>query len=76
MVAAELELLRTLLADALRDRGRRADGVEALAAGLVAMIEGAFQLSSAAADAMPRGYAARAATRYAEWAIEAAPAAR
>ena len=76
MVAAELELLRTLLADALRERGRRTDGVEALAAGLVAMIEGAFQLSSAAADAMPRGYAAQAATRYAEWAIDAAPAAR
>jgi TetR/AcrR family transcriptional repressor of bet genes len=72
MVAAELALLTTLLADALRAARRATDGAPGLAAGLVAMIEGAFQLSSAAADAMPRGYAAQAATRYAELAIAAA----
>ena len=38
------------------------------------MIEGAYQLSSAAADVMPRGYAADAAISCAELAIAAAPA--
>jgi len=73
MVADELALLTTLLRDALAERGRETAGAAALAAGLLAMIEGAFQLSSAAAEAMPRGYAADAATAYAEQAIAAAP---
>lgn len=74
-VAAERALLETLLAQAMRERGRRAQEAPLLAAGLVAMIEGAFQLSSAAGEAMPRGYAAEAAIGYATRAIEAAPGA-
>jgi TetR/AcrR family transcriptional repressor of bet genes len=73
MIADELALLTTLLADCLAARGRALAGAPAIAAGLLAMIEGAFQLSSAAADAMPRGYAADAATAYAQQSIAAAP---
>ena len=72
MVADELTLLATLLGDCLRARGRDTRAAAPLAAGLVAMIEGAYQLSSAAADVMPRGYAADAAIRYAELALDAA----
>ena len=74
MVADELALLTTLLTDCLHARGREARVASTLAAGLAAMIEGAYQLSSAAADVMPRGYAATAATSYAELAIASAPA--
>ena len=73
MIADELALLTTLLRDGLAERGRDTAGAPMLAAGLLAMIEGAFQLSSAAAEAMPRGYAAGAATAYAEQGIAAAP---
>jgi TetR/AcrR family transcriptional repressor of bet genes len=73
MVADELALLTTLLADCLRERGRDARGAAHLAAGLAAMIEGAYQLSSAAAEVLPAGYAAESATSYAELSIAAAP---
>jgi TetR/AcrR family transcriptional repressor of bet genes len=76
MIADELALLTTLFTECLAAQGRRTAGAPALAAGLVAMIEGAFQLSSAAAEAMPRGYAADAATAYALQAVAAAPRAR
>jgi TetR/AcrR family transcriptional repressor of bet genes len=74
MIADELALLTTLIGDCLRERGRDTRVATTLAAGLAAMIEGAYQLSSAAADVMPRGYAANAAASYAEQAIAAAPA--
>ena len=73
MVADELALLATLLADCLRAAGRVAEAATPLAAGLAALIAGAYQLSSATTDVMPRGYAAEAATRYAELAVAAAP---
>ena len=73
MVADELALLTTLLADCLRAAGRATDVAAPLAAGLAALIAGAYQLSSATTDVMPRGYAAEAATRYAELAVAAAP---
>ena len=73
MVADELALLATLLADCLRAAGRATDVAAPLAAGLAALIAGAYQLSSATTDVMPRGYAAEAATRYAELAVAAAP---
>ena len=74
MIADELALLTTLLGDCLRERARDTRTAATLAAGLAAMIEGAYQLSSAAADVLPRGYAAEAATNYAELAMAAAPA--
>ena len=73
MVADELALLTTLLGDCLRTRGRDTGTGASLAAGLAALIEGAYQLSSAAAEVLPRGYAAPAAISYAELAIAAAP---
>ena len=76
MVADELALLTTLLGDCLRAAGRAADAAAPLAAGLAALIAGAYQLSSATTDVMPRGYAAEAATRYAELAVAAAPVRR
>ena len=73
MIADELALLTTLLGDCLRARKRDTSAVATLAAGLASMIEGAYQLSSAAADVLPRGYAAPAAIAYAEQAIAASP---
>jgi TetR/AcrR family transcriptional repressor of bet genes len=73
MIVAELALLTTLLSDCLRAANRDTAVAAPLAAGLTAMIAGAFQLSSATTDIMPRGYAAEAATRYAELAVAAAP---
>lgn len=57
-VAAERELLEALLNDYLGERGKSRACARHLAAALIAFIEGAFQLSSAAGDIMPRGYAA------------------
>ena len=76
MVADELALLTTLLTDSLRAAGHATEGAAPLAAGLAALIAGAYQLSSATTDVMPRGYAAEAATRYAELAVAAAPVRR
>ena len=73
MVARELSLLTTLLSDGLREQRRDTAHAARLAAGLLAMIEGAYQLSSAAADVMPTGYAADAAIAYADQGIAAAP---
>lgn len=72
-VAAELAELTQLVADCCTERRRSTDGAAALAAGLVALMEGAFQLSSAAGDVMPAGYAADAAIRFATLGITAAP---
>jgi TetR/AcrR family transcriptional repressor of bet genes len=73
MIADELTLLTTLVQDCLSAASRDTAVARTLAAGLAAMIEGAYQLSSAAPDVMPRGYAADAATAYAELRIAAAP---
>jgi TetR/AcrR family transcriptional repressor of bet genes len=73
MVADELALLGRLLGDCFAAGERDTSGATALAAGLAALIEGAYQLSSAAGEVMPRGYAADAAIRWAELAIAAAP---
>lgn len=57
-IEAELRLLEELLAACLAARSRQAGNAARLAASLVAFMEGAFQLASAARDAMPQGYAA------------------
>jgi TetR/AcrR family transcriptional repressor of bet genes len=72
-VAAELAELTQLVADCCTERRRSTDGAAALAAGLVALMEGAFQLSSAAGDVMPASYAADAAISFAMLGITAAP---
>jgi len=71
-VAAELAELTQLVADCCAERRRSPDGAAALAAGLVALMEGAFQLSSAAGGVMPAGYAADAAISFATLGIAAA----
>lgn len=76
-VAAELALLAGLLADCLRQRGRPAQEADTearlLAAGVLALMEGAYQLACAAGEVMPRGYAAEAALRHAMLGIGARP---
>lgn len=73
VIADELAALTALLADCMQERNRDPGGVDQLAAGLVAMVEGAYQLSSAAGNVMPVGYAANAAMAFALLSIEAAP---
>ena len=58
VVTSELALLEALLKDYLDERGKSAACAARLASTLVAFMEGAFQLASAANDIMPRGYAA------------------
>lgn len=74
MISDELGLLTTLVEDSLRAASRDVTAAGTLAAGLAAMIEGAYQLSSSAPEVMPRGYAADAAIAFAELGIAAAPA--
>lgn len=74
VIADELAGLGALMHACLVERQRDPGGAAQIAAGLLAMVEGAFQLSSAAAQVMPAGYAVHAATAYAGFAIEAAPA--
>ncbi|MCA1248617.1 TetR/AcrR family transcriptional regulator [Massilia sp. MS-15] len=70
-VVVELDLLTGLLADCLREQGRQEAEARKLAAGVLALMEGAYQLACAAGEVMPTGYAAEAAMRYAVLGIEA-----
>lgn len=58
-----LELLSTLLREALAEADQPTRDARAGAAGLSAAIEGYFQLAAAAPDLVPRGSAARSAKR-------------
>jgi len=57
-VNTELTLLQRLLSEYLKDRGKRIKNVKRLASGLLALMEGAFQLSCTANSILPTGYAA------------------
>lgn len=72
-VAAEMSLLTGLLGACLEARGKSRQNVAPLAASLVAFMEGAFQLASAANDVMPQGYAAGMARRLIHGFIEREP---
>lgn len=72
-IAFELGLLNTLLGDYLAGQGKRASNVRKLAAGLLAFMEGAFQLASAAQEVMPKGYAATVALQLVERYVDAEP---
>jgi TetR/AcrR family transcriptional repressor of bet genes len=63
-VATEFILLTGLLKSCLSDKGKSTKNVSQLAAGLLALMEGAFQLASAARDIMPQGYAATMAVQF------------
>ncbi|MFZ6744410.1 TetR/AcrR family transcriptional regulator [Undibacterium sp. JH2W] len=65
-IAAELLLIQDLLTACLQAQKKTLDGVAELAAGLLAFMEGAFQLASAGGDIMPQGYAATTARAFIE----------
>jgi len=75
VVFAEAALIGTLLADCFAAKGRTPDQVPALAAALLAIMEGAFQLASAAPGALPAGFAAETALALVNRFIDAEPAA-
>lgn len=60
-IDAQLKLLVRLIKAAQKESGTAGSGkqVKQFAAMILAAIEGAFQLSAAASDVMPRGYAAK-----------------
>jgi TetR/AcrR family transcriptional repressor of bet genes len=70
-LAQELALLGGLLEACLSGRGKTTARAGQLAASLAAFMEGAFQLSSAARELMPEGYAAGMAREWVERFIEA-----
>lgn len=70
-VDTEMALLRELLSASLAAQGKSSANVTALAAAVLAMMEGTFQLASAAPAAMPVGYAAPMATQMIRRFIEA-----
>ncbi|HSY28638.1 MAG TPA: TetR/AcrR family transcriptional regulator [Burkholderiaceae bacterium] len=57
-VQAEMTLVHCLLTACMKDKRKQIKNVQRLTAGLLAFMEGAFQLASAAPDVMPAGYAA------------------
>jgi TetR/AcrR family transcriptional repressor of bet genes len=65
VVARRLATLEALVSELLRARSGSARGAKESAAGILAAIEGAYQLAAAAPDAMPRGRAARVVERMA-----------
>ncbi|QJQ02984.1 TetR/AcrR family transcriptional regulator [Herbaspirillum rubrisubalbicans] len=69
-VADELALLTELLKACLMHQGKKTRNVAHLAGGLLAFMEGAFQLASAARDIMPKGYAASTALQLVQRYIE------
>jgi TetR/AcrR family transcriptional regulator, transcriptional repressor of bet genes len=71
-VSADLAQLTGLLTDCLVHQKREPSSATPLACALLAMMEGAFQLSCATREVMPRGYAAQAAWDCARLGIEAA----
>jgi len=69
-IAAELRLVRDLIADYLESEHKSRDSAPRLASVLMAFFEGAFQLSAAARRVMPKGYAADAAMQLVECFVE------
>ncbi len=69
---AKAALLRELLRDLLTDEGRPVRKLKELTAGLLAAIEGAYQLAAAAPSVTPRGFAARTIKRMARGLIDQA----
>jgi len=74
-IAAELALATGLLGDCLAARGKPLASAGMLAASLLAFMEGAFQLSSAAHGIMPEGYAAGMALQLVQRYLDGEPAA-
>ncbi len=68
--------LRTRVIAACHAEGRTGEGAVAIAAALLASVEGFFQLAAAAPEAIPQGSAAASARRMAKGLIAAQPKAR
>jgi TetR/AcrR family transcriptional repressor of bet genes len=73
IIAEEIALARGLLADCMAAQGRRTRRAGELAVALLAFMEGAFQLSSAAREVMPVGYASAMAEQLVQHFIAAEP---
>ncbi|HVK54067.1 MAG TPA: TetR/AcrR family transcriptional regulator [Burkholderiales bacterium] len=69
-ISTELTLLQGMLTTYLKHQGKRVKNVKHLAAGLLAFMEGAFQLASAAPNVMPTGYAASTAIQFIQRYVE------
>jgi TetR/AcrR family transcriptional repressor of bet genes len=72
-VGVEMELIQNLLTNCLKEKNRQTKNVKKLAAGLLAFMEGAYQLASAAPGIMPTGYAASTAIQMMNRYIESEP---
>lgn len=72
-VQSEMILVHGLLTSCLKDKRKQIKNVQRLTAGLLAFMEGAFQLASAAPDVMPTGYAAITAIQMMQRFIEGEP---
>ncbi len=70
-IAAEFSLLRGLLSNYLVSREKSVDNVDGLTAAMVALMEGAFQIASAAPSVVPVGYAATTAIALIQAYVEA-----
>ena len=57
-IKAELSLVQQLLKECLIAKGKRSSSAPQIAAAILSLMEGSFQLSSAAEAVMPKGYAA------------------
>jgi len=73
-IAKEFSLLKGLLKAYLASQGKPVRGVDKLAAGMVALMEGAFQIASGAPDVMPSGYAASTAIKLIQRYVDGEPA--
>jgi TetR/AcrR family transcriptional repressor of bet genes len=63
-INTEFELLKELLSDCLTAKRKKTTDVANIAAGLLALMEGAFQLACAAPHTLPSGYAVSMAMQY------------
>ena len=72
-IAKEFSLLKGLLKTYLASKGKPVRGVDKLAAGMVALMEGAFQIASGAPGVMPSGYAASTAIKLIERYVDGEP---
>lgn len=75
VIAMELALVQGLLRDCLVASGKSTANVERLGAAVIALVEGAFQMASAAGAVMPRDYAAGMAQQLLERFLSAEPSA-
>ncbi len=72
-VGTEMALIQGLLSAYLKDQGKPIKNVRRLAAGLLALMEGAFLLACAAPEVMPTGYAASLAIQLIQRHVAAEP---